>query len=165
VQRVRDEDEAWRITGSGKMDGRTSAILRELWQWREKEAQVADRPSFHILQNHLLLEAAQAFVAGEAPDFRHFSARRRQGFRDAAERALQLPESAWPVRQRRVGTRPTRQMERAAEVLRRRRDAVASEHGLEPSFIAPRGALDAVAADESRSATLLAPWQRSLLEL
>jgi ribonuclease D len=56
-------------------------------------------------------------------------------------------------------------MERAAEALRRRRDAVADQHGLEPSFVAPRGALDAVAADESRSTTLLAPWQRNLLEL
>lgn len=165
VQRVRDEDEAWRISGSGKMDGRTSAILRELWQWREKEAQAADRPAFHVLQNHLLLQAAQAFAAGEAPEFRHFSTRRRQAFRDAAEKALHLPESAWPVRRRRVGTRSTPKMERTAEALRRRRDAVADEHGLEPSFIAPRGALDAVAADESRSTTLLAPWQRGLLEL
>ena len=49
--------------------------------------------------------------------------------------------------------------------LRRRRDAVADKHGLEPSFIAPRGALDAVAADESQSTALLVPWQRSLLEL
>jgi ribonuclease D len=61
--------------------------------------------------------------------------------------------------------RPTPQTERTAEALRRRRDAVANEHGLEPSFIAPRGALDAVAADESRSTTLLAPWQRDLLQL
>jgi hypothetical protein len=56
-------------------------------------------------------------------------------------------------------------MEKTAEELRRRRDAVANEHGLDPSFIAPRGALDAVAADETRSDTLLVPWQRNLLEL
>ncbi|MEY2497167.1 MAG: ribonuclease [Verrucomicrobiota bacterium] len=165
VQRVRDEDETWRITGAGTLDGRTSAILRELWQWRDKEAQAADRPSFHILQNHLMLRAAQDFAAGQTPDFRHFSTRRREGFRAAAERGLQLPESEWPVRRRRHGTRPTREMERLAEELRRRRDAVADEHGLDPSFIAPRGALDALAADESRSTTLLVPWQRSLLEL
>ncbi|MEY2481719.1 MAG: ribonuclease [Verrucomicrobiota bacterium] len=165
VQRVRDEEEAWRIAGSGKLGGRASAVLRELWQWREKEAQAADRPAFHVLQNHLLLQAAEAFAAGEAPDHRHFSARRRQTFRAAAERGLSLPEAEWPVRLRRKGVRPTPATERAAEALRRRRDAVADEHGLEPSFIAPRGALDAVAADESRSATLLVPWQRSLLEL
>ncbi|PZR72905.1 MAG: hypothetical protein DLM73_12070 [Chthoniobacterales bacterium] len=165
VQRVRDEEEVWRITGAGKLSPRASAVLRELWQWREKEAQATDRPAFHILQNHFLLRAAEAFVAGEVPDHRHFSARRRQAFRAAGERGMALPESEWPVRLRRKGVRPTPAMERAAEALRRRRDAVADEHGLEPSFIAPRGALDAVAADESRSATLLAPWQRSLLQL
>ncbi|MEN3371227.1 MAG: ribonuclease [Verrucomicrobiota bacterium] len=165
VQRVRDEEEAWRIAGSGKLGGRASAVLRELWQWREKEAQAADRPAFHILQNHLLLQAAEAFAAGEVPDHRHFSARRRQTFRKAAEAGLSLPESEWPIRLRRKSVRPTPATERAAEALRRRRDAVADKHGLEPSFIAPRGALDAVAADESRSATLLVPWQRSLLEL
>ena len=165
VKRVRDEEEVWRIAGAGKLGGRASAVLRELWQWRDREAQAVDRPAFHILQNHLLLEAAQAFAAGESPDYRHFSARRRQGFREAAERGLSLPESEWPIRLRRKGTRPTPAMERAAEQLRRRRDAVAHQHGLEPSFIAPRGALDAVAADESQSTALLVPWQRSLLEL
>ncbi|MDQ3119020.1 MAG: ribonuclease D, partial [Verrucomicrobiota bacterium] len=31
VQRVRDEEEAWRITGSGTLSPRASAILRALW--------------------------------------------------------------------------------------------------------------------------------------
>jgi ribonuclease D len=165
VQRTRDDDEPWRISGSGKLGGRACAVLRELWQWRDKEAQAADRPAFHILQNHLLIRAAEEFAAGEKPDYRHFSSRRRQAFREAAERALQLSESEWPVRPRRRGTRPTREMERAAEELRRKRDAIADVHGIEPSLIAPRGALDAVAADQSCTAALLVPWQRDLLEL
>ncbi len=165
IERARDDEEPWRIAGAGKLGGRASAILRELWQWRDQEAQAADRPAFHILQNHLLIRAAEDFAAGEVPDYRHFSPRRRQGFREAAERALQLSESEWPSRPKRRGTRPTREMERAAEELRRRRDAVADQHGLEPSLIAPRGAIDAVVADESRREALLVPWQRDLLEL
>ena len=165
VQRERDDEEAWRISGSGKLTGLASAVLRELWNWRDKEAQATDKPAFHILQNHLLIRAAEQFAAGEVPDFRHFSPRRREGFREAAERALRLPESEWPTRPKRRGTRPTREMERAAEELRRRRDAVADVHGLEPSLIAPRGALDALVADESRTESLLVPWQRDLLEL
>jgi ribonuclease D len=165
VQRERDDEEAWRISGAGKLTGLASAVLRELWNWRDKEAQATDKPAFHILQNHLLIRAAEQFAAGEAPDFRHFSPRRREGFREAAERALRLPESEWPTRPKRRGTRPTREMERAAEELRRRRDAVADVHGLEPSLIAPRGALDALVADESRTESLLVPWQRDLLEL
>ena len=38
VQRSRDDEEAWRISGSGKLTGRASAILRELWNWRDKES-------------------------------------------------------------------------------------------------------------------------------
>jgi len=85
---------------------------------------------------------------------------------DAAEKALRLPESEWPPRRlRRVGVRPTQSMERAAENLRRRRDAAAQQLGLDPSFIAPRATVDSIAADETRSESLLAPWQRGLLEV
>jgi ribonuclease D len=165
VQRTRDDEEVWRISGSGKLGGRACAILRELWQWRDREAQAVDRPAFHILQNHLLVRAAEEFAAGQTPDHRHFSSRRRQAFREAAERGLNLSESEWPVRPKRRGTRPTREMERAAEQLRKRRDAVADAQGLEPSLIAPRAAIDAVVAGESPSDVLLVPWQRDLLEL
>jgi hypothetical protein len=56
-------------------------------------------------------------------------------------------------------------MERAAENLRRRRDVVAEQLGLEPAFIAPRATVESIAADQSRSETLLVPWQRGLLEV
>jgi len=165
IERVRDEEEAWRITGSGTLSPRASAILRGLWYWRDREAQGADRPPFHILQNHLLLQAAQSFEQGQTPDFKHLSPRRRRGFLDAADKALHSPEREWPRRLRRYGTRPTQDMERAAENLRRRRDVAAEQLGLEPSFIAPRAAVDSIAADQAQSTTLLVPWQRELLQL
>ncbi|MGI8821347.1 MAG: ribonuclease D [Chthoniobacterales bacterium] len=165
VQRVRDEEETWRITGSGTLSPRAAAILRALWRWRDGEAREADRPSFHILQNHLLIQAAQSFEAGQTPDYRHFTPRRRRTFLDAAESALALPDEDLPRRVRRAGTRPTPEMEKLAEDLRRRRDAVAEKLEIDPSFIAPRATLDSVAADQSRGETLLAPWQRDLLEV
>ena len=165
VQRVRDEEEAWRISGAGTLPPRAAAVLRALWQWRDREAQAADRPPFHILQNHLLLQAAQDFDRGQTPDFKHLTPRRRRGFLEAAEGALNLPEADWPKRLRRVGVRPTQDAERAAENLRRRRDVVAEELGLDPSFIAPKATMESIAADESRSSTLLVPWQRDLLQV
>jgi ribonuclease D len=165
IERVRDDDEAWRISGAGVLSPRASAILRELWNWRDKEAQAADRPSFHILQNHLLLQAAKDFEAGQTPEFRHLTPRRRRGFHEAAERALRLPDSELPRRIRRHGTRPTQEMEKAAEDLRRKRDTVADQLGIEPSFIAPRATVESIAADQSRSETLLVPWQRDLLDV
>jgi ribonuclease D len=163
VTRVRKQNEFWRVRGSGLLQGRAAAVLRALWQWREREAEMADRPPFHILQNEKLVNAAISFASGSVPDYKHFSSRRRQAFRAAAQIALTTPESDWPVLPRRHGTRPTAETVRRTEELRRRRDKSAEELGLEPSFIAPRGMLEAIAADHARAATLLVPWQRELL--
>jgi ribonuclease D len=164
VDRVRDEDELWRIRGSASLSGRVAAVLRALWLWREKEAEVADRPPFYVLQNHDLLNASIAFASGGFPDYKHFSSRRRQAFREAAESALQLPESEWPAsRRRRFGIRPSPETLRRSEELRQRREKSAKMLGLEPSFVAPRGVLEAVAADRTRAEKLLVPWRRELL--
>ena len=163
VARVRNQDELWRIRGSGSLSGRSAAVLRALWQWREKEAEMTDRPPFHILQNEELLKAAIRFVSGTVPDYRHFSNRRRQAFREAAQSALRIPESKWPVSRRRAGTRPSAQTVQRTDELRRRRDTSAAELGLEPSFVAPRSTLEAIASDHTRAASLLVPWQCELL--
>jgi len=163
MARVRKNDESWRVGGSGSLKGLAAAVLRALWQWREREAERADRPPFHILQNEKLLHAAISFASGDVADYKHFSPRRRQAFREAARIGLATPESEWPILRRRFGTRPTTETVRCTEELRRRRDKSADKLGLEPSFIAPRGTLEAVAADATRAISLLVPWQRELL--
>jgi ribonuclease D len=165
VQRERDGEEVWRIAGGGALRGRPAAILRALWHWRDREARAVDRPAFHILQNQQLVASAITFDAGEVPDFRHFSPRRRREFLSAANEAMQLPESEWPEKRRGVRLRPTAEMDRRTDELRRHRDHVAAELKIEPSFIAPRNALEAIARDESQKELLLVPWQRELLGL
>jgi ribonuclease D len=165
VDRERDLDEAWRVSGAGALIGRATAVLRELWNWREAEAEAVDRPPFHILQNRELLESAEKFATGKVPDYKHFSERRRRKFREAAQRGLELPESEWPVRRRGSGKRPSAEIVRRIEELRATRDHVAKDLHLEPAFIASRGTLEAVAADETRADNLLVPWQQELLRL
>lgn len=165
MDRIRDADELWRISGSAQLQGRPAAVLRALWQWREQEAEAADRPPFHILRNDELLNAAINFAAGKTPDYRHFSARRGRAFQEVAQSALELPESEWPVLRRRFGKRPSPETVRRAEELRHQRDQAARKLGLEPSFIASRSTLLAIAADSSRATSLLVPWQRQLLGL
>ena len=163
VARVRKQDEFWRIRGSGSLQGQPAAVLRALWQWREKEAEMVDRPPFHILQNEKLVDAAVGFASGSVPDYKHFSQRRRRAFREAARSALATPESEWPVLPRRFGTRRTANTVRRTEELRRQRDKSAEELGLDPSFIAPRSTLEAVASDRTLAEKLLVAWQRELL--
>ena len=163
IDRERDVDEAWRVSGAGALRGRASAILRELWKWRECEAEAVDRPPFHILQNRELIHSAERFANDETPDYKHFSDRRRRAFREAAQRGLNLPEKDWPLRPKRSGTRPTAEVIKRTEKLRQNRDHAAKELQIEPSFIAPRATLEAIAADPSRADALLVPWQRELL--
>jgi ribonuclease D len=165
VDRERDVDEAWRISGAGTLRGLSSAVLRELWNWREREAEAVDRPPFHILQNRELISSAERFATGETPDYKHFSDRRRRAFREAAARALKLPEKEWPVRLRRSGTRPSAEIIKRIEKLRQDRDHAARELHIDASFIAPRATLETIGADPSRAEALLVPWQRNLVKL
>ncbi len=165
VSRERDPDETWRIAGSGTLLPQTNAVLRAIWRWRDEEARQADRPSFHILQNSAMIEAAKGFVAGQTPEFPHLSERRRRGFLAAAREALELPESAWPQRPPRGTRTRTPGFDKKVEELRRRRDHHAKELALDPAFIAPRSALEGIAADPTRSQILLVQWQRDLLGL
>jgi hypothetical protein len=66
---------------------------------------------------------------------------------------------------RRAGSRPTAEMRQRADQLRERRDKAAEQLGLERSFVASRGALEAIAADPARATVLLVPWQRQLIGL
>jgi len=163
TSRERSQDELWRISGAGALESRPGAVLRALWQWREKEAEMADRPPFHILQNHELLKAAESFTSGRVPDYKHFSARRRETFCEVARSALQLPQSEWPVMRHRSAIRPTADIVRRAEQLRARRDKSAGQLELEPPFVASRGTLEAIATDPEQATRLLVPWQRELI--
>src|SRR5256885_17211273 len=80
IDRERDVDEAWRISGAGALRGRGSAVFRELWNWREKEAEAVDRPPFHILQKPQVLHSAQTVAAGESPRSTTFSNTLRRAF-------------------------------------------------------------------------------------
>ncbi len=50
----------WRkVTGSSSLSGRSLAIVRELWLWREQEAQRRDCPSRQVLRDDLIVELAK----------------------------------------------------------------------------------------------------------
>jgi ribonuclease D len=165
ADRERDGEEAWRIRGAGLMRGREAAILRAIWHWRDKEAERMDRPAFHILRNDQLMEVARTAALGNMPSFRHFSERRAHGFRAALKEALASSEKDWPQIERRRGMRPPPEVLRAADAMRAKRDRAATALGIEPSFIAPRSAVDAIAMDPGRAEQLLVPWQMELLAL
>ena len=163
IVREREVDTLWRIAGSGELRGRAAALLRALWTWRDEEARAADRPPFHIAHNDLLIDAARRFHAGDPVHIAHLNGSRRRRFFEAAEQALALPESEWPQPIRTRRPRPTPEMERRFNDFKSRRDHAATAHGIDPSLIAAKSVLEALAAETEATLEKLLPWQRMLL--
>ncbi len=166
VVKERDPEQLWRVTGSADLRGRATAILRALWQWRDAEAQSVDRPSFHILHNEQLVNAAARFDRGEQVEVRSLRGSRRKRFYDSVEAALALPEEEWPRLargERRVRATPAQ--EATFRQLKSQRDSAASELQIDPSLIAPKTTLENLAAQPEESIAKLMPWQRELLGL
>jgi ribonuclease D len=161
-----EPDLVWRIRGSNKLPAHSLAVLREIWHWREQEALAANRPPFFVLSHETLINlafvaTAQGQIDGLLP--RHFSARRKDGLLEAIQRGLHLeaPEHPHPLRS---------QSRRQSETERRRflefehrRNQRAAELALDPTLIASRGTLLALASDWDRHKCELMDWQQQLL--
>ena len=160
--REKDRENAWRISGSNKLAPREAAVLRALWHWRDAEASAWDRPTFHVISNDRLIEAACAAAAGRNLEMHRMPSPRYNRMKEALQGALSLSESEWPVFERERKSRPTNAACRRFEQLREKRDKVAQGLGMDPSLIASRMTLMSVAQENG---ALLLPWQRELLQI
>jgi ribonuclease D len=160
--RERDLENAWRVNGSSKLAAREAAVLRALWHWRDAEASAWDRPTFHVISNDRMIDAACAAVAGQKFEVHRMPPPRYARMKEALRAALDLPESEWPVFERERKARPSGAACRLFEKLREKRDTVARELALDPSLIASRLTLMSVA---QQNCARLLPWQRDLLEV
>jgi len=161
--RERDETKAWRISGSAALSPRAQSVLRVLWYWRDGEARSWDRPPFHVLGNEDLVRIAERAVRGEPYSTPRMSSRRRKSFEVVLALALHIPEEEWPVLPKTRRRRSTREETQRFDELKKNRDRVAAELSLDPSIIAPRGALEAASIDPSTPS--LMRWQRKLIGL
>lgn len=163
TSKERDSEEAWRIAGSGKLRGRTAAILRELWKWRDQEARNVDRPSFHILHNQQLLQAAMDLDAGKNVRFDHLRGSRLRRFEETVKAAVDVPQSEWPTIVKNPRARPTREEEERMQEIKSKRDRVATELNLDPSLIAPKATIEGLVLRPDETREKLLPWQRGVL--
>ena len=170
VTRERDPAMEWRVKGWAILSGAGLAVLRELWQWREKEAQAVDRPPFHILNNERLIQIADD--VSYRKDFHplippRMSPPRRQRLLDAVHLGQQVQPADYPLLPKHARTKPDWQAMRRAAEIKNVRDACAKELGIDASLIASRATIEALARDHDRKlvSDLLMPWQRKLLKM
>ena len=107
VEAARSRERWRRVSGISGLSPRSMAIIREVWRWREDEAERRDLPAKRVLRDDLLIELAKRKTA----DPKHMRAVRgmegdhlRRFLPDiaaAVERALNLTEDELPRTPRR----------------------------------------------------------------
>lgn len=106
VERERTRENWRRIPGSQSLSRRELAVVRELFDWREKEAEQRDKPARKQLRDDLLIELARRQPKDTA-DLLATRDMNRSDYRRCAEdmlaavaRAIALPDSELPHVQR-----------------------------------------------------------------
>ena len=156
-ERARDRDADWRVKGAGTLDRRQLAFLRELWHWREREAQNADRPPFKIIGNEPMNQLAVWAAANpglplsEGPKLpRHFRHQRLDRLSDVLSKAEALPPSGWPAR-RRNGRAAIPVQNALVDLLLTACARVADQLDIARSFLVPRASLESIARHHPRT--------------
>lgn len=164
--RALNEDLIWRVKGSHKLSRTGLAVVRELWRWREREALASNRPPFFILSHDTLSVLAGAAADGRSVEEwlpRHLSPRRREGILEAIAAGLAVPKANQPEMLKSNGKRATEAAKRRAHELEKRRNRHADELGIDPTLIASRATLFALADEGEQRQLELMEWQRDLL--
>jgi len=163
-----DPNTVWRLSGSHHLDRCGLAVLRELWEWREQEAVLANKPPYFILPHDKLVDAAASAAAGRPiePSLpRIMSPRRRGLLLEAVKAGLAVPPANQPEPLRHTSRRLTEKERRRLAELSVRRDRKAHEIALDPTLIASRAMLISLARESSPRHSDLLNWQRELLGL
>ncbi len=166
LERDDSRDEAWRIQGSGRLDRKGLALLRAVWQWRDGEAEAWDRPSFMVATNRQLMEWVMTLSDGgqlSLPSY--FRPDRVRRLREALAGVEAMPESDYPERPKGIRRRRDSGFDRRLDALIKIRDEISQSLDIEGSLIAPRAALESIAAEEATPEELLLAWQRGCLGL
>lgn len=102
IRQAAQEERWWRVSGNSGLDPQGRAVLRELWRWRDQEAQRRDVPPRRVLRDDLLVELARRKTA----DLERIKALRGLDWgklkrllpemAGRIRRALELPPQQWP---------------------------------------------------------------------
>jgi len=160
----RDSDEAWKIQGWGQLEPRGLAYLREIWRWRDGEAERLDRPVFRIMNNKQLIAAAERLQAGQVVSpSSTWPIKRRRGFHEAVQRAELMAEEEYPGKKRGRRREKPKDLDARVNAAKRERDAVAEQLDLEASLLVSRVVLEDLIIEPHLMEERLMRWQMELV--
>jgi ribonuclease D len=173
----KDDPFAFRIKGASRLSLRSLAILREIWQLREKIAESIDRAPFMVLSNQAMLEIARQkprTISGLSviKSVHHeFLNRHGSELQNAVKVGLKAPLTGLekPTKSRKRRNQLTAWEGELAKSLREQRNEVANRLEVAASLLAPSQTIYDLARirpksqGELRQSEILHNWQVELL--
>lgn len=160
-------DEEWRLPGSKALSPLALSVLKEIWNWREKEAIASNRPPFFILpHNHLVSIAEAAVNSRDFSEFlpRNISSKKMNGLIEAIERGLKTPPEKRPLQIRNNGEHlPLRKIKFFNRIVKFRNN-LAAQLKIDPSLIASRAEIIEIVKAPQNADKILMKWQCELLK-
>jgi ribonuclease D len=172
--RWREKDPAtfWRLHGARDLEPQQQAVLKALFEWRERRASQRDMPPYRIMRNETLVALAQRLPATEAELLstpgvpRRFPPHLARKLVKIIQRAQREKPPALPSRQQ-TGQRPDEETLARYEALRQWRTRKAGERGVDPDVIMTNSTLMAIAwanpdtMQALEALDILRPWRLS----
>ncbi len=158
-----------RFKGAGALERRQLALLEELLQWREREAERRDRPPFKVLGNKSLLAMAQnaprtlqglTGLEGLSP---RLVERYGKALLRVIEQGLAVPEAQLPIYPRGERRRRDPHAEERLKQLKAWRSDAAAGYGIEPGVLINNAQLEGLSTSPARTRDELPGlknWQR-----
>lgn len=157
-----------RLKGLGGLDRRALAIVRALYDYRDRRARDADRPPFKIFSNDAIVETAKVRPEAEADlgKIKALAPPHRQRFgRDIlrlVREALALPDDQLPERGESKPWQRDRALEARVNKLRKVRDHIAGELKIDAAVLAPRHVLNGIASTGTLDVPTMREWQKAV---
>lgn len=148
---VNEEPAFLRVKGAKLLKPHQLAVLREVYEWREKVAEKLDRAAFMVAGNEVLLQ-----LATDPPtDHSELAARKGIGERvlerhgknilAAVKRGVDLPKEEWPRVPKAKRWDRDDDYEERVKRLKQVRDRLTAEHDLRPGIVAANALLSEIA--------------------
>lgn len=176
-ERARDGRE-WQIKGSRDLKGVSLTVLKNLWYWRDHEAQRRDRPSFKVVNTEVLVDIAKWAAEHKGEDVATMPkapSNVRRDYRDVMNRLIRDAETGpqavfavppKPREKKRWGNAESKRMDE----LKKDREEIAGPLKIHASLIATNAMLEEVAMARPRTREALRDagsfmeWQLDLVE-
>jgi len=149
----RDPETVWRIKGLGPLSRRQLAFVRALWLWRDNEAQKVDRPTFKILDNQQIIKIATIAddniakaLNGSLRLPKDCTSQRLANLNKALKDTHNLESTEFPQKRvKREKREPLPDTKEIIEALKKACAVIATDLNLQPSVLAPKATLSAIA--------------------